>query len=245
MHLLFIDSAPAIASEALSIPVSQADCNIKKPLLKFYHGIKRIALDVVVMPAVYEEAQSCHGREIDCVQECKGTESACINLLAGFEKDDHSGRALRLQNLVEVYKRYPAPLYRGRLVDLFSQKIQRDIVPYIEVGAGCSRPDVHVLDFNTMETPIAGGLPRPKNSEVNFQKDENTLTVKVTVSFVDNTDPRIAILEFDFVKWCAVCETFSSHGQKVTAIPLDISDSKISELLGNFVERLQIIGSSE
>jgi len=123
--------------------------------------------------------------------------------------------------------KYPSPLDVEHLTQSFAERITTEILPHAPLRRDCQRPPLVILDNKNVEQ---------------FRDDPAALTVVVTLTIIEKTKPRLAILKTHFYRPNPSASGVADQARlnQVTAIPLNFSNPIIAQLVSDFVNLLQV-----
>ncbi|MBE0626452.1 MAG: hypothetical protein IH606_16755 [Burkholderiales bacterium] len=187
------------------------------PKQNIFKNLSGVSLYVDVLPASYLRAEECHNREAECVENTPA--------LKRFPEMYPRGQERFIQELVDDYKAFPAPLHRENLIRLFTARIKRKYSSFIAPDNNCQISDVTIIDKKTLNR---------------VAEDKDNVTIIVRLRILQDTKPQIALLTTDIYRGDPQYTDLTSQvlmGDQ-TAIPLDLPEDRIADLVSRFANGL-------
>ena len=206
----------AKADEVIASTAASANCAAEVPKHRHeYKGLKQVALYISI-PSSYEEALRCHGKEQDCLEQTQGSRV----------RNDSKRRQAYIQDLINTYQQYPKALSRENLTKLFSERIKERIFPFVQRDELCRIPEIKIVSRQDYEAVF---------------KEEDTYLIVANINVQSwKTSPPITIVQSRGVRIGGDECDYSCKYSAVEplAIPLEMSDQAIKELVSGHVNRV-------
>ncbi len=157
---------------------------------------------------------------------CHGIEERCADENPG--QLDAENRDNYIKELKETYADYPEPLRLKALQDAFGNALKREFAPFLS-----AQIDVPILlDEDTVDS---------------FSQKKGALTVTVSLHFVDNVTPHVAIISMDY--YTPDCEKLNrqtvTHMPRKTAVPLSLSSKEVEAHIAEFLRGFNVYSTQE
>ena len=204
--------ASSTASFAQPAQTQSNTCSSFSPLhhsQPIFRDLKAVNLYIDIPPK-YQEALDCHGREEDCVKLASGY---------GLPQFDS---AKYIQNLKEMYDRYPTDLHPDVLTALYRDRLKTAFSSVLPRDSSCEPPEPVVLDRKTVALR---------------DKSMTDITLTIIVTVVDTTKPPIAILTSSYFRSDPGHTDYLHSWPFSTAFPLDLPEPKIAGIVTDFANR--------
>lgn len=195
-----------------------ADC--KSPLVPaqgVFRDLRGVNLYVEILPERFLRAETCHGREKECVDD-----TPARNRFPEMHPDNREGE---IAKLIDDYKALPEALRRATLIKLFSAKIREKYSSFMPHDTPCESLGVTIVDKKELQW----------RSEA-----RDTLTIVVSVRLFEDMNPHVALLTTNVYRPKFIYSNLTSQiflGSQ-SVIPLDLPADRIKKLVSKFADGL-------